>query len=134
MTRFPHASRDLRIVVACAAVMVIVITAVLWIPRRSGETGLARESSQKQDGSSNAHSAVLTWKASSSSVVGYNVYRCEDPRGPYQKLNSRPIRETTYTDFAVQSGHAYFYMVKSVDAHGRESVFSNQVRATVPSS
>jgi len=82
---------------------------------------------------SEGHFAVLTWKASTSAVAGYYVYRSENSGGPHKKLNSSPIRETTYKDSSVQAGHTYFYLVTAVDAKGYESGFSNQVRATVPS-
>lgn len=109
------------------------LIAFLWTQRHTYQTGLIGDTGE-QTGSSREHFAVLTWKASSSAVVGYNVYRAEDPKGPYKKLNHDPVRETTYKDTAIHSGHAYSYMVTAVDAKGRESGSSNQVRATVPSS
>jgi len=66
-------------------------------------------------------------------VAGYYVYRAENPGGPYKKLNSSPIRETTYRDSPLQAGRTYLYQVTAVDAKGQESAFSNQVRAIVPS-
>jgi fibronectin type 3 domain-containing protein len=80
-----------------------------------------------------AHSADLKWNASASPVVGYNVYRSEKTGGPFAKLTGAPIRETRYTDRTVQSAHTYFYMVTAVDGQGRESLYSNQIKAVIPS-
>ena len=79
------------------------------------------------------HSVDLKWKASVSRVAGYNVYRSETDRGPYIKLTSAPVRATNYTDRIVQSGHIYFYVVTAVDSKGKESTYSNQAKAPIPS-
>jgi hypothetical protein len=130
MTKVSRAARIALVVVVCT--VAIVLIAALWAQRRTRQTGLMGERGE-QDPTSREHVAVLTWKASPSAVIGYNVYRAEDPGGPYKKLNRIPLRETTYKDSAVESSHAYSYMVTAVDTKGRESGFSNQVRATVPS-
>ena len=77
------------------------------------------------------HSVNLSWKASTSPVVGYNVYR----RGPsgVVNLNAEPITATTYVDRKVQPGQTYFYVTKAMGARGRESAASNEVRADIPS-
>ena len=128
--RSPQANRVLTITVLCTTVLVIIVA--LW----TSHQGWLRPSDalfQKQGTPSSGHYAVLTWKASPSIVVGYHVYRAENSAGPYMKLNSSPVRETTYKDSSVQAGHTYFYQVTAVDAKGRESVFSNQARGIVPS-
>ncbi len=80
-----------------------------------------------------SHSAVLTWTASTSSgVVGYNIYRSTVSGGPYVILDSAAVSADTYTDSSVQSGTTYFYVVRSVDSTGTESVNSSQVQATIP--
>lgn len=79
------------------------------------------------------HSADLKWKASVSRVVGYNVYRSETDGGPYIKLTSAPVRATNYTDRSVQGGHTYFYAVTAVDSSGKESGYSNRIKAPIPS-
>ena len=84
-------------------------------------------------GSTPAHSVSLTWKASSSSVAGYNVYRSAKSGGPYTKLNSSTDTATLYTDSGVSAGSTYYYVTKALSSAGAESVASNEVKAVVPS-
>jgi hypothetical protein len=79
------------------------------------------------------HFVDLSWNASTSVVVGYNVYRSTTSGGPYTKLNSALVPTTAYTDSSVQSGLTYFYVVTAVDSGGRESFNSNQTTAAIPS-
>jgi len=79
-----------------------------------------------------AHSVALSWTASTSSVVGYNVYRSTTSGGPYTLITSSAITGTTFTDNAAQAGVTYFYVVTAVDSSGNESVNSNEASATVP--
>jgi hypothetical protein len=75
----------------------------------------------------------LAWNASSSQVVGYNVYRGTQHGGPY------PIRlafldpHTTYRDSSVVSGQTYYYVVTAVNAKHKESGDSNEVEVVIPS-
>lgn len=78
------------------------------------------------------HSVALNWRPSSSSVVGYNIYRGNRSGGPYTMLSTAPNATTVYTDTGVQGGSTYYYVVTSVDGSGQESVFSNQVQASIP--
>jgi len=78
------------------------------------------------------HTVALNWGASSSSVASYNVYRSSVSGSSYAKVNSSPIGGVSYTDSNVQSGQTYYYVATSVDASGIESVYSNEVPATVP--
>lgn len=79
------------------------------------------------------HAVKLTWKPSTSSVVGYNIYRSTSPHSFNEPpLNSGPVAENSYVDVTVESGRTYYYGVKSVDAHGNESDVSNVVPAKIP--
>ena len=78
------------------------------------------------------HTVSLSWVASTSTVVGYNVYRGTQSGGPYAVLNSAADASTTYTDSTVQAGQTYYYVVTAVDSSGNESVNSNQAQAVVP--
>ena len=79
-----------------------------------------------------AHSATLTWTASTSSVIGYNVYRGTVSGGPYVLVNSSLVSGTLYVDSTVLSGQTYFYVATAVAAGSTESVDSNQVSGVIP--
>ena len=79
------------------------------------------------------HTVGLTWTGSTSTVVGYNVYRGTVAGGPYgSKLTTSPVSSTSFTDTGLQSGQTYFYVVTAVDTNNVESVFSNQATAVIP--
>jgi len=75
---------------------------------------------------------ALSWDASTSQVVGYNVYRGIASGGPYTKLNPSVDASTAYTDNSAQSGQTYYYVTTAVDASNVESAYSNQVTASIP--
>ncbi len=78
------------------------------------------------------HSVALSWNTSpSTTVVGYNVYRGVTAGGPYSRINLMNL-DNTYTDGSVQGGQTYFYVTTAVDATGKESTYSNQTQANVP--
>jgi Abnormal spindle-like microcephaly-assoc'd, ASPM-SPD-2-Hydin len=83
---------------------------------------------------SSSHTVSLSWGPSStSSVVGYNLYRGTASGGPYStKLTSSPLTDTNFVDNSVQSSSTYFYVTTAVDADSVESSFSNQARAVIP--
>jgi hypothetical protein len=80
------------------------------------------------------HSALLTWVASTSQVIGYRIYRSETSGGDYVPLVGAAISALTYDDTTVALGTTYYYVVTAVDAAGNESVYSNQATAVIPSS
>lgn len=76
------------------------------------------------------HVVTLTWGASSSSVVAYNVYVSGMTGGPYF-----PIGTTTnlqFIDLNATAGNTYFYVVTAVGSNNVESDYSNEVAITVP--
>jgi hypothetical protein len=84
-------------------------------------------------GTQQAATVALGWTASTSSVIGYNVYRGTTTGGPYSsKLTSSPVGSTQFTDTGVQSGLTYYYVVTSVNSNDVESVYSGQAVATIP--
>jgi len=89
------------------------------------------------NGTGTQHSVVLSWTASDSEdVIGYNVYRGQQPGPPYTdfaKLNTSPIPTTTYKDSSVSAGVTYYYVATAVDRKDKESIASNQVSVIVPS-
>jgi hypothetical protein len=78
------------------------------------------------------HSVALSWGASPSTVVGYNLYRSTVSGSLFARVNGATVASLAYTDTSVQSGTTYYYVATAVDAAGNESVFSNQVQAIVP--
>lgn len=79
------------------------------------------------------HSVSLFWSPSPSSVVGYNVYRGITSGGPYpSRLTPSPLLTTSLVDNTVMGGTTYYYVATSVDQNSVESIYSNQIIATVP--
>jgi hypothetical protein len=82
---------------------------------------------------SSPHAVSLSWSPSTSSVVGYNVYRGTVSGGPYPtKLTTSPQNDTSFVDSSVQSSTTYFYVATAVDSDSLESSFSNQAKAVIP--
>ena len=81
---------------------------------------------------SRPHSVTLTWTASTSKVVGYNVYRASLKHGGVKKLTPQPIAETRFVDSHLEVGDTYTYFVTAVDSEGVESRASDAVVASVP--
>ena len=81
-----------------------------------------------------AHSANVTWNASSSTdVQGYKVYRSQTSGGPYSSVSGTLTTSTlAFTDTSVLGGQTYFYVVTSIDVNGLESPPSLEVNATIP--
>lgn len=80
-----------------------------------------------------SHTVHLAWAASTSSVVGYRVYRSEVSGGSFSTLNGTLLTTLAYDDTSVSLGTTYYYVVTAVDASGNESVYSNQATAVIPS-
>jgi fibronectin type 3 domain-containing protein len=80
-----------------------------------------------------SHSVTLTWDASTSTVIGYNVYRTSRKGGPREKITTKLVTGTRYVDSSVKGGHIYTYVVTSVDARGNESRPTDPITAAVPS-
>ena len=97
--------------------------------------GLAGPAVSPLDAKPKAHSVTLTWNASPPSkdftVAGYNIYRGTKAGGPYAKIASR-VSGLTYVDHTVGRRKAYFYVVTAVDQRGRESKFSQEIKAVIP--
>jgi hypothetical protein len=80
----------------------------------------------------NPHTAVLSWTASVTPNVSYNVYRATTSGGPYTKVGSVGVGVVSYTDSLALSGQTYFYVVRAVDSTNTESVNSTEVQAAIP--
>jgi hypothetical protein len=78
------------------------------------------------------HSVTISWAASTSTVVGYFIYRAPSPGGPYMKLNPTPVHATQYNDATVEAGRSYAYHVTAAGSNGVESIATPDILATVP--
>lgn len=79
-----------------------------------------------------SHSVTLNWRASSSVVVGYFVFRGLSA-GNLTQLNAIALPSTSYVDKNVAGGNTYVYAVKSMDASNVLSNFSSTVTVKIPS-
>jgi fibronectin type 3 domain-containing protein len=78
------------------------------------------------------HQVTLTWRASTSPVIGYRIYRTTNPNDPPGLIGVTPADTTRFTDNSVEGGRTYFYVVKAFDSANKESAPSNKVTATIP--
>jgi len=78
------------------------------------------------------HGVCLSWVASTSTVVGSNVYRGTTTGGPYVKLTATVTANDFFEDTTAAVSTTYFYVVTAVDANGNESSYSNQASVTTP--
>ena len=109
------------------AVLVVLLLSVQWIRVTNGQPTVLR-----QQAPGKPHLIKLTWKASSSQVSGYNVYRSVTPGGKYLRINPSLVPGLTYTDNTVVSGVTYYYVTRAVDDRGHESGNSQETSAVVP--
>jgi len=109
------------------AVLVILLLSVEWCRITSGQPAVFRRRAVRK-----THTVTLTWKASSSQVAGYNVYRSTTPGGDYVKINTSLVQGLTYTDKTVDRGVTYYYVTRAVDPRGNQSVNSNEASAAIP--
>ncbi|MBW2340255.1 MAG: fibronectin type III domain-containing protein [Deltaproteobacteria bacterium] len=68
---------------------------------------------------SKAKTIVLSWKFDASQpVVGFNVYRAENPEGPYQFLGK--TNKNIYNDATIKKGKYYYYHIGIILSSGKE--------------
>lgn len=78
------------------------------------------------------HTVSLSWKTpTAGTVVSYNMYR-STIHGASYGLVASAIGGTSFTDPSPLSGTLYYYVVTAVDSQGRESIYSNEIKATIP--
>ena len=106
-------------------VLLLLLLVTKWCWTTTGHTGLPMRFSHRK------HSVLLTWKASSSPVAGYNVYRSPTCGANYRRINDVLVKGLSYTD-VVEGGAAYCYVTRAVDSSGHESLDSNEISVVVP--
>lgn len=67
------------------------------------------------------------------SVTGYHVYRSAVSGTGYVRLTANPTAVPYYVDTTVASPGTFYYVTTSLDANGRESAFSREVKAVLGS-
>ncbi|HKQ85759.1 MAG TPA: choice-of-anchor D domain-containing protein [Candidatus Acidoferrales bacterium] len=78
------------------------------------------------------HSVVLTWNASPTGGVTYNVFRGASPGSEgTTPINTSPVNLLTFTDTNVTPGGNYYYTVEAVNSAG-SSAPSNEAPAAIP--
>ena len=82
-------------------------------------------------------SISLSWDASATPGVSYNLYRtktsggCATVNPGCVKVNTTPISVLTFTDSVAASGR-WFYVARAVDADAIESANSNELAVILP--
>ena len=74
---------------------------------------------------------LLTWTASTTSGVSYNIYRGTTSGGPYTPVNTSAITATNYVDTTAAVSTTYYYVATAV-LGSQESAYSNQASITTP--
>ena len=110
-----------------AGVLAAAILASEWFVATGGMSLFEPMRSHRKD-----HKVTLTWQASATKNVRYNIYRGKTPGFHPDKLNSSPIDGLAFVDTRVDSQGRYYYVARAVDASGQEGSDSNEVFANVP--
>lgn len=76
------------------------------------------------------HNITLTWTASATPNVTYNVWRGTVAGTHTTQVNTTPIATVTFADTTGVGGTTYFYVVRAVNSAGTASADSNEVSAT----
>lgn len=84
--------------------------------------------------STGIHTTALSWTASTTSGVAYNVYRATTSGGYTYTAPLASTSGTSFTDCNVVLGQTYYYVVRAVDGSGNQSVNTSEVKVTIPSS
>ncbi len=79
----------------------------------------------------NERGILLTWQPDSDqSILGYNIYRSENPRKAFVKITETPIPLAGYfVDNGIRTGQSYYYALQAVDSSGNLSALSDTLHA-----
>ena len=73
----------------------------------------------------------LAWDAvTDADLYRYEVYRGEVSGGPYTKIGNVLATSTGYTDWNVETGSTYYYVVLATDTSFNQSAYSDEAEAT----
>jgi hypothetical protein len=113
-------------IVAGVSVIIALLLSVTWFLVTSGITAAPRLLMSHPP-----HTVKLTWTASTTLGVSYNIYRVTDSTGKVEQLNTAPISGLTFIDPHPVNGEKYTYYATAVLATS-ESARSNPASATIP--
>jgi hypothetical protein len=92
---------------------------------------------------SGSHQVVLSWQASvptpnaaNDPVQGYCVYRSTKKKSVLNdkiRVSANPVAGTGCVDDSPQDGETYYYSLIAISSKSRTSVFSEEIRAKIPS-
>ena len=121
-------------IVAGVSVIVALLLSLTWFLVTSGIAAAPRLSLFHPP----PHTVKLTWTASTTPGVSYNIYRVTESTGKLEQLNKDPLTGLTYpvtgltfTDEHPVNGEKYTYYVTAV-VGASESARSNPATATIP--
>ncbi len=101
---------------------------IIWVLAAVVAIGIALFAYSYARGKSAIHSATLRWSPSPC-ATSYNVYRATMSRGPYSKIGAASTPR--YVDAPVSSGSVFYYVVTAV-CKGKESGYSQEIKAAIP--
>jgi len=82
--------------------------------------------------------AMKSMTSAGSDLLGYNIYRSDDNRETFNKVNASPITDTAYIDIVPYSDSLYWYYVTAVyqtyGSETAESDSSNVIPVNMPKS
>jgi len=113
-------------IVAGVSVILALLLSVTWFLVTSGITAAPRLPMSRPP-----HTVKLTWTASTTPGVTYNIYRVTESTGKVEQLNTTPIIGLTFIDPHPVNGERYTYYATAVLAT-IESARSNPASATIP--
>ena len=76
------------------------------------------------------HAIEISWSPNLEyDIAGYNLYRSINRTGPFERINSSTLQDTSYVDDTTENEHFYYYVITAVDQSQFESAGSDTLRA-----
>ncbi len=76
--------------------------------------------------------AFLTWNENKESdLAGYHLYRSKRSGRDFERLTTKVLTRTTFSDETAKQGAVYYYKVTAVDRSGNESAGSEEKMASI---
>jgi fibronectin type 3 domain-containing protein len=110
-----------RMVFALAGIILAAIIARVAFSRNQTQSEEAKKRAP-------THSVTLNWNSVPGATF-YYIYRSTVSGSQYQKIGTSPT--PTFKDTPVSSGALFYYVVTAV-VDGRESKYSDEIKAAVP--